>query len=181
MPPSSMKMLATVTDLADRVGTIPDSEQARASACIQDASALVLREAGAFLATPAQDNPYDPYWQGASGNWWRSAQGSSAVTWDRDTVPADVWTVVLAAAARVYRNPEGLVSQTVGPITETRAATSVSAYLTPYERQLVRRAAGLSGMASVRVHRDDPLAAGAYITPNGSTEPVPWVAEWDWT
>lgn len=181
MPPLSVKMLASTDDLAARVGVLQSvDEQGRAQACIQDASGLVLREAGAYLATPAQDNTYDPYWGSSSANWYEPPQGSAATTWDANTVPQDVWTVVLSAAARVYRNPEGLTSQSVGPLSSSWSAASTSAYLTEFERQVVRRAAGLSGIASVRVRRDDALASGAYLTPNGSTEPIQWFAEWDW-
>lgn len=140
--------LVSTDDLAARVGPIPDSEQARAASCIADATALVVAEVGA-----------------------------KALAWTADVVPVEVPAVILAAAGRVYRNPEGLVSQTVGPLSESRSPTSVSAYLTEYERQLVRRAAGKSGLATVRVTREDPMWTGLYLPVYGSDEQVQWFPE----
>lgn len=152
--------LVTTTQLAERVGVDLDgpNDEARAMACIEEASALVVAEAG------------------AAGTAWT----------DPGHVPDVIQAVVIAVASRTFRNPDGIVSQSVGGVTETLPASSVTAFLTEYERGLVRRTAGLTSLsprlATVRVTRGDSAPAEqSYLgTSDGSTEPVPWFPDWAW-
>lgn len=109
--------LAPVADLAARLGRDPDSlsveDEARATATLDDASALVRAEG-------RQD--------------WYDTET------DAITAPHPVVTVVLSAAQRAFTNPEGLISETVGPFTKRRAERGdLGVFLTAAEKDIVRR------------------------------------------
>lgn len=106
----------TVSALEIRLGvptdSLADEDLARASAAIEDATALVLAEVSGSIA-----------------NTWTTTGGQPVVT-----------TVVLRAARREYENPRGLMSETLGEHT-VQLATSTGVYLTDREIATVRRAA----------------------------------------
>lgn len=105
--------LASVADLEARTGVAYEGvELARVGAALNDASALVREEA-------RRD--------------WVDVDGVAI------TAPASVVTVVVSAALRVIRNPEGLVSETVGPFSRRLADGEVGVYLTDPEKEIVRR------------------------------------------
>lgn len=53
--------------------------------------------------------------------------------------PAAVEAVVLTAALRVMRNPEGISSETIGPYSYRRREQDVDVYLSEAEKNIVRR------------------------------------------
>jgi hypothetical protein len=127
--------LATVADLEARLGLDPDTltgaDKARAEAALNDASALVRYEARVD---------------------WVAEDGLTT------TAPDVVVRVVLGAALRDYRNPEGDISQTVGPFSRTIKASEVGVYLTDAEREIVRRyrPTDTGGLWTLRTERDHP-------------------------
>jgi hypothetical protein len=108
--------LATLAKLEARLGldpdTLADPERARAQAALDDASALVRDEARRDWPPDEDDTP---------------------------TVPDAVERVVLGAALRTYRNPDGEITKTVGPFTRTVSADASGVYLTDAEKEIVRR------------------------------------------
>lgn len=107
--------LANVADLETRLGldedTLTGPDLARAQAALDDASALAREEARR--------------------------------TWVTDTgevdAPGAVIRVVLGAALRNYRNPEGAISETKGPFSRTLRAAETGVYLTEAEQAIIRR------------------------------------------
>ena len=107
-----MPLLATIEALEARLGrTLTGAARAQAEAAIADASALVREEARrSFL--------------------------------DEDgniVAPPAVITVVLQAALRAVRNPEGYTGETLGQYSYRRSDEDLSVYLTDAEREIVGR------------------------------------------
>ncbi|RLK22637.1 hypothetical protein DER29_0475 [Micromonospora sp. M71_S20] len=115
----SLPPLAPVAELERRLGlapgTLTGSDLVRAGVALEDASTLVRAEAGTD---------------------WVAEDGVTV------TAPAVVATVVLAAALRAYRNPDGYQGESVGDYSYQYARESTSGYLTASEALIVRRAAG---------------------------------------
>lgn len=115
----TLKALADVSALELRlgleIGTLQGADLARASAALDDASALVRAE--------------------ASKTW---------LDGDTVTAPAQVVTIVVKAALREYRNPDGFTSEQLGDYSYRTDQTG-GVYLTDDERRIVRAAAGASG------------------------------------
>ena len=134
----SLPSLATVEALQVRLGGQPLSgaDLDRARAALDDVSALVRLEAGLD---------------------WVAADGVTI------TAPAAVVTVVLAAAQRGYRNPDGFQGETVGPYSYQYGQGETSAYLTPTERRIVKNAASAAGRGGVYTIR----TPSAYESPAG--------------
>lgn len=133
---SGLPPLAEVADLEVRLRrALTGEETAAAAAALADASSLVRAEG-------RQD-------------WWTEAGGL--------TVPDAVVTVVLTAAKRAFDNPDGVVSETVGPFTRRRSDDSASgAYLTEEEKAIVRRYRATSpGLWTQRTTREDPNNEGS--------------------
>lgn len=121
----SLPPLATVEAMQVRLGGPPltNDDLSRAVAVLDDVSALVRLEAGVD---------------------WVATDGVTV------TAPAAVVAVVLAAALRGYRNPDGFQGETVGPYSYQYAQGAASAYLTSAEARIVRVAtSGASGRAGV--------------------------------
>lgn len=147
---SELPALAAVGQLADRLGSAVTgtADQRRAQAALADASALV-RQVG--------------------GTDWIDENGRAAA-------PGPVVTVVLSAALRVFRNPDGVVSETRGPFTRRRADTEVGVYLTDQETEVVRRhrtRARHSGLWSLATTRGEECLPGHYVMDQYGTEPFP--------
>ncbi|GAB1641765.1 hypothetical protein [Krasilnikovia sp. MM14-A1259] len=121
----SLPPLATVEAMQVRLGGPPltGADLARATATLDDVSALVRLEAGVT---------------------WVAADGVTI------TAPAAVVAVVIAAALRGYRNPDGFSGETIGPYSYQYAQGATSSYLTPAEARVIRLAAtGSTGRPSV--------------------------------
>jgi hypothetical protein len=140
-----MPALATVADLEVRlgvdVGSLAGADLARAEAALADVSAVVREEAGK--------------------------------TWVDDddvtiTAPASALAVVYAASLRIYRNPDGFVSENLGGSYSYSYGDS-EAILTDTERALIRKAATAStgGVLSV-------VTPSAYSEPTTDVESVWW-------
>lgn len=108
--------LADMFALEVRLGRdLEGAEAARAQAALDDASALVREEA-------RRD------WLDADGN---------------PNPPSAVLTVVLTAALRVVRNPDGYTSEAEGDYSYRRSEdTGLGVYLTEEEKTIVRRYRG---------------------------------------
>jgi len=115
--------LATVsameTRLGEALGSLDGHDLVRAQEALEDVSALVLQE----------------------------ARREALVDWDEVTVPAPVRVVVIQAALRVYRNPDGYTGETVGSysIQYGQAHGSVDLYLSDHEKDIIHSAAVGSG------------------------------------
>lgn len=135
-----MTPLATLADLAARVeGGIAVEDEARATACLEDVSALVRQVARVTYLDEL-----------------------GAVT----GLPEVTRAVVLHAAARALLNPAGSMSrESIGSYNYGRAdsgaiasqGTAYGAYLTPAEKKTVRQAAGRQGVQSFDLVRGDSL------------------------
>lgn len=136
----SLPALAPVAELERRLGlaagALTGSDLTRAEVSLDDASALVRDEAGKT---------------------WVAEDGVTI------TAPAVVVTVVLAAALRAYRNPDGYQGESVGDYSYQYARESTSGYLTDREVQLIRRAAGFGRTGVYTVSIRSP-----YEDPNGT-------------
>ncbi|TDC33455.1 hypothetical protein [Micromonospora sp. KC213] len=126
----SLPPLAPVAELERRLGlapgTLAGTDLVRAGVALEDASALVRAEAGTD---------------------WVAEDGVTI------TAPPVVATVVLAAALRAYRNPDGYSGESVGDYAYQYAREATSMYLTAAEVTIVQRAAGKlagSGVYTVR-------------------------------
>lgn len=75
-------------------------------------------------------------------------------TWTDETAPAVVVRVVLAAAKRIFLNPQGLASEQAGDYA-WRAANAGGDILTPAESERVRDAAGVADVFTTRTALPD--------------------------
>lgn len=120
--------LATVSAMETRLGlaagAITGADLARAEAALNDVSALVRAEAGLT---------------------WVADDGVTI------TAPAEVVTVVLQAALRSYRNPDGYTGESVGDYSYQfgQAHGSVDLYLSASERGIVAAAAAAATPGNV--------------------------------
>lgn len=144
--------LAEVSELEARLGldaeTLTGADLARAKAALADASALVRDEARREFTDD-------------DGNL---------------VVPDAVRRVVLGAALRTYRNPEGELSQTVGPFRRDLKASEVGVYLTDAERDIVRRyrPTPSGGVWSLSYTRDgDDVSDTLWLDDSYGFEPFP--------
>ena len=113
-----MKPLATLDQFSDRLGVAPTgSEVKRAAAALEDASALVVAEAGRDWL-----NEHD----------------------DLVDVPPAIVAVTIDIARRIYRNPDGVTQTSVGDVSVSysREGGASGAYLTRSDRAVIRRAVG---------------------------------------
>lgn len=117
----ALPALATLAELEARLGIAPgglaEPDKSRAQAALADASSLVREE--------------------SRRNWMDTSTPPVAVA------PDALVRIVLAAAKRDYRNPDGLTSETdtAGPFTRTRARKDdeSTVYLTDSEQEICRR------------------------------------------
>lgn len=134
-----MDALATVADLETRLGlaagSLTGTDLARAEAALDDASALVRAEAGLD---------------------WVDAYGAS-------TAPASVVVVVVQVALRVYRNPDGYISESIaGAYSYAYGQGAQNGLtLTDAERRIITRAAAADGGTGGLVSVYTPSAYGS--------------------
>lgn len=125
-----MLPLADITDLEDRLGRIFTGEETtRVVALLDDASALVRDEAGLTWIDPA----------------------TNLLT----VVPGSIRAVVLRAAERAVRNPDGFSAESAGDYSYQRTNVEPGVYLTDAERRIVRKALGRSSLWTQPVTRGD--------------------------
>lgn len=128
--PAQLIPLATIAGLETRigleVGSLQGSDLARAQAALDDVSALVRAEAGQ--------------------NWLSEAHNTTTVT-----APPQVVAVVIRAAIREFKNPDGFQTEQLGDYSYRTENTS-GVYLTEDEKTIIRKAAGLgsAGLWTVR-------------------------------
>jgi hypothetical protein len=143
----ALPALVSLEDFALRLGGISASDEERAQAVLDDASALIRAEAG-------ED--------------WVD---------DEDTlenVPEVIVAVTVAVAIRAFRNPDGVRSESIGTYAVTYADTSTAVFLTAGERRTVRRAAGRMTMGSIEL--EGPYAAEVLTVPvNIGGDEMPWI------
>jgi hypothetical protein len=146
---------ATVDDLEARGVDVTNEE--RAQAALDDASALIRLEVGASWTTTDEDPVAIDF--------------GDMVDYLQDAVVA----VCVAVARRVLENPDGATSMSLGDASLTLANASNDVYLTSRERATLRRAAGRSALGSVDLEIGTPGYSG-YIDV-GQTELLPFTYE----
>lgn len=125
-----MLPLADVPDLEARLGRVfTGDEIGRVNAVLDDASALVRDEAGRTWIDPDTDS--------------------------LTAVPGSVRAVVLRAAERAMRNPQGFSAESAGDYSYQRTNVEPGVYLTDAERAIVRKAIGRTGLWTQPVTRGD--------------------------
>lgn len=148
----SLPDLADTTALGARLGrTLTGADQTRAQAAISDVSAWARSIA-------EQEWPIAP-----------------------NDVPDFVVAVVLAAARRAFENPQGFVYETMGPISATRgAATVTGSPFTAPELALLRRARPKSGVWALATTRGDHDFETGFISDSRpGSDPIAYVASGD--
>lgn len=142
--------LATTDALALRLGaTLAGTELTRATAILDDASALIRSEAGVD---------------------WVDEQGQLV------DVPTVVESVALAVAYRAFRNPDGLGQASLGDasVSYDRGSGQSAVYLTRDERRSVRRAAGTSAIGTVELVAPWSMPTSTYpVAVSGGGDPIP--------
>lgn len=124
--------LASVSDLGARLGTTLTGDDAtRAGAVLDDVSALARKEAATT---------------------WVQEDGVTL----SDSLPSDVAAVVLAAARRLYVNPDGYASEQDGDYSYRLPADSLTGgVFTPSEVEVLRSYRGTSGLWTLQVDGSD--------------------------
>jgi hypothetical protein len=119
----------TFDDFSLRYGsTVPSTDEERVEAYLADACAMVEDLTGTVYT-------------------------------DDSGVPQALVAVVCTAVRRVYDNPQGLTGETVGNYSwQASRASGAGLYFTQEERRIILRAAGKSGMVSMTVYGDLPVA-----------------------
>jgi hypothetical protein len=147
-----MADIADLEALQARLGrTLTGADVARAEAVLSDVSALA---------------------RGVAGQEWPDAPTG---------VPADVIAVVLAAARRGVENPEGWISQTMGPLSATRAAAMVTGEVfTAAELAILRRARPRTGLWTLVTTRGDRDAETGFVADSRpGSDPIAYLASTD--
>lgn len=143
-----MYPLATVADLEARLGREFDaSELPRISALLDDASALVRDVAGKTWIDPETDELLP--------------------------VPGSIRWVVLRAAERAVRNPEGFSSESAGDYSYQRTGVQPGVYLTEAEEKAIRRALGKTGLWTQPTTRNEFRRNTVWFDDQFGTEPFP--------
>ncbi|HVL82689.1 MAG TPA: Gp19/Gp15/Gp42 family protein [Pseudonocardia sp.] len=143
-----MLPLADVHELEARLGRVFTGEEtARAAALLDDASALVRDEAGLT---------------------WVGDDGLLTV------VPAAVRAVVLKAAERAARNPDGFRSESAGDYSYQRGDAEPGVFLTDAERRIVRRSVGRGGLWTQPTTRGDDEFTTVWVDDQFGAEPIPY-------
>lgn len=119
-------------------GTLAGSDLVRAGAALDDASTLIRAEAGTD---------------------WVASDGVTV------TAPPVVVTVAVAAALRVYRNPDGYSGESVGDYSYQYARESTSTYLTAAEVRMIRQAAGRTSAGVYTVRTPSAYTAAPHPDP----------------
>jgi hypothetical protein len=122
--------LATIPELEARLGRVlTGAELDRANGLLDDASALVRDVAGKTWIDP----------------------GTGLL----EPVPGSIRWVVLRAAERAIRNPQGFSSESAGDYSYQRTGVEPGVYLTEGEEKAIRKAIGKTGLWTQPVTRGD--------------------------
>jgi hypothetical protein len=93
--------------------------------------------------------------------------------------PDDVVGVVLSASRREMNNPDRVISETMGPVSVTRAPVP-PLFFTPGEMAILNRKSSGSMYTMSFRREDDRWAMGyIYMTEGLYDEPMPYLSEWD--
>lgn len=143
-----MLPLAGVPDLEARLGReLSEDETGRATALLDDASALVRDVAGKTWIDPETDELLP--------------------------VPGSIRWVVLRAAERAIRNPEGYIQESAGDYSYQRRGAEPGVYLTAGEERAIRKAIGKRGLWTQPVVRGDAYYRTVWYMDQYGTEPFP--------
>lgn len=157
----ALPALAVIEDLAVRLGVDGSQiDDARAQACLDDASVLVRAE-------------LDQTWVDVSGELIVAGDGA---------VPDVARFVVLASAKRAYENPSGITSKTASDVTiafQARPATGV--YLTEEERALLHstEVGTTGGLWTLETYRGDLCIGDTVWVPVVDAPPFPFLTSED--
>jgi hypothetical protein len=143
----ALPALVSLDDFALRV-SVSASDEERAQACLDDASALIRAEAG------------DEDWVDADGA--------------LETVPDVIVAICVAVAVRAFRNPDGVRQETIGNYSVAYADTSTAVFITPGERRMIRRAVGLTGISSVSLEGEWTINPAVYVPVEGGGDDFPF-------
>lgn len=141
-------------------GTLSGAEKARAQAALDDTSTLVREETR------------------------RDWIGTDPVDGSTITAPPSLIRVVLGAALRTYRNPDGAITETVGPFSRAFKSADAGAYLTAAELEIVRRyRKETTGVWALRTTRGEDYDSTLYMEdsfgfelfPVGVDKDRPWL------
>lgn len=148
----SLPDITTTAALAARLGrTLAGADLARAAAAIVDVSALA---------------------RGIARQEWPDAP---------DGVPDDVVVVVLAGARRLFENPGGFIVEGMGPLTATRAASTVSGSpFTAAEVRILEKAKPRSGLWTLPTTRGDRDYETGFVSDSRpGSDPIAYIAAGD--
>jgi hypothetical protein len=153
-PPAFLPSFAALADLSARApGGISEVDEGRAQAALDDASTKIRAEAGKTWVTEAGDLDLP----------------TGADRWRADILV----TVCVQAALRAFTNPEAMTQEGIGTYSASWSNATTDVYLTRAERQMVRRAAGVSGLWRLAIGQDTTQAV-EYLDVEPSGEPIPW-------
>ena len=145
-----MLPLASLAALEARLGvTLAGADLDRATAALDDASALIRAEASTD---------------------WVDDEGALA------DVPAIVEAVALAVAYRAFRNPDGVTQTSLGDasVAYDRGTAQAAVYLTRDERRAIRRAAGTTAVGAIELASPWSMPANDYaVAVAGGGDPIP--------
>ncbi|MFC8531931.1 hypothetical protein [Nocardia sp. NPDC057227] len=144
--------IAEATALGVRLGeTLTGADLARAQANLSDVSAWAREE--------------------AEQEWPNAPAG----------VPAAVVVVVLTAARRMYENPEGFLYETMGPMSGSRAASTVTGgVFTEPELKILHRCRPRGGLWTLSTTRGDDDAETGFVSDSTpGSDPIAYVAAGD--
>lgn len=148
---SGLTSVATVQQLGDRLGRDLDGADARR------AEAVLADVSAVALSITGQ-------------------------AWDTQfQVPGEVVAVVLSAARRVFTNPDGFVSQSIGPFSNTRAAGGVTPdVFVSSELAVLKRFKPRKGLLTVSTTRGDHDWETGFVTDDRvGSDPIPYIAGGD--
>jgi hypothetical protein len=142
--------LATIADLAARVGETIPADDSQAAWFLDAASALIRSE---------------------TGQTWVSDDNEIVAT-----LPPEVKIICVEVAARLWRNPEGVIQETVGPFTQRLPDKFADGlFLTASEKsQLARYRGARLGLWSLKTTREDLFLDTTYLPVEGTTERMPF-------
>ena len=111
------------------------------------------------------------------------ALGETGAKWTLEDVPADVAAVILAAALRLFKNPDRYIDQKIGSFSATVHHSEFSAgVFTKAEQAVLQRnsqRAGFGGLgiATIQRTRDSELTRVHYVETNWPGSPIPYYEE----
>ena len=106
--------------------------------------------------------------------------GYTSKDWSTDEAPDDVAAIVVQVAARVWRNPAGVLQMTTGPFSERYSDDAAfGLFLTDEEKATLNRfRTSASGLGTISTTREDASAGTIYVPtgPPPAGYDFPWYA-----